>query len=298
MAALEPTRPGFDQIRPIRSFVDAEHNAAVVLRRLGFGDAYSTPIGTDGGVDVRGSLVVAQVKAEVLPVGRPVVQQLYGCAAAERKSAAFFALGGYQDGALAWATGLLDYALFRFDLSGDVEPVNSVAVQWLQHPPGSAPTPVTIDPDCPGAYGIATLIHDPQEVETLIPAQLTGSPCRVTNATVLATLGDASSVMSSLIPGEMLFIFDAHDLSDALRVFLIRTVRDQRMMIKVGKGLDATDIPLEIAPCWLFLVSDRPGSVIYPAQRSGTSKHSRDWAALGQSLPWLVSDSLNKTELW
>jgi hypothetical protein len=112
--------------RPIRSARDAEEVACAWLRAWGFTDAVVTGTGADEGIDVFGSDVVAQVKAEVRPIGRPVLQSLAGVALVEHKRSVFFALGGYTVEAASWADRA-DIALFTFDLAGDPEPVNALA---------------------------------------------------------------------------------------------------------------------------------------------------------------------------
>jgi hypothetical protein len=113
---------------PIRAPRDAEENAARWMRYWGFEDAQSTGPGTDEGIDVNSSEAVAQVKAYMVPVGRPDLQNLAGVAAVERKKAIFFALSGYTVQALEWAERA-DMALFTFDLMGDPEPLNSAALR-------------------------------------------------------------------------------------------------------------------------------------------------------------------------
>ena len=76
--------------RTIRSPDDAEQVAAEWMRHLGFGDARCTGAGTDGGVDVRSREAVAQVKAQLTPVGRPELQALYGVARSEGCQPLFF----------------------------------------------------------------------------------------------------------------------------------------------------------------------------------------------------------------
>jgi Restriction endonuclease len=110
--------------RTIRSPEDAEQVAAEWMRHVGFGDARCTGAGTDGGVDVRSRDAVAQVKAQLTPVGRPELQALYGVARSEGRQALFFSLMSYTAAALAWADEV-GMALFRFDHAGLVEPVNS-----------------------------------------------------------------------------------------------------------------------------------------------------------------------------
>jgi Restriction endonuclease len=112
--------------RTIRSPDDAEQVAAEWMRHLGFDDARCTGAGTDGGVDVRSRAAVAQVKAQLTPVGRPELQALYGVARSEGRQPLFFSLMSYTAAALAWADEV-GMALFRFDHAGMVEPVNATA---------------------------------------------------------------------------------------------------------------------------------------------------------------------------
>ena len=114
----------------IRSPADAEQVAAEWMRHLGFADARCTGAGTDGGVDVRSGEAVAQVKAQLTPVGRPELQALYGVARSEGRQPLFFSLMNYTAAALTWADEV-GMALFRFDHAGLVEPVNLAAEALL-----------------------------------------------------------------------------------------------------------------------------------------------------------------------
>ncbi len=129
--------------RTIRSPDDAEQVAAEWMRHLGFPDARCTAPGTDGGVDVRSAGAVAQVKAQLAPVGRPELQALYGVARSEGRRPLFFSLMSYTAAALTWADSV-GMALFRFDHAGMVEPVNVVAEELLvvAGGPGRARPPV------------------------------------------------------------------------------------------------------------------------------------------------------------
>lgn len=106
------------------------------MRHLGFSDARCTPAGTDGGVDVRSSGAVAQVKAQLTPVGRPELQALYGVARSEGRRPLFFSLMSYTAAALTWADEV-GMPLFRFDHAGMVEPVSVAAEELLVAPGGS-----------------------------------------------------------------------------------------------------------------------------------------------------------------
>ncbi|HEV7862402.1 MAG TPA: restriction endonuclease [Acidimicrobiia bacterium] len=116
--------------RTIRSPDDAEQVAAEWMRHLGFDDARCTAAGTDGGVDVRSRGAVAQVKAQLAPVGRPELQALYGIARSEGRLPLFFSLMSYTAAAQGWADEV-GMALFRFDHAGMVEAVNGAGEALL-----------------------------------------------------------------------------------------------------------------------------------------------------------------------
>lgn len=105
-------------------WAEAEHLAAAALVSMGFADARVTGPGTDGGVDVRGRTVVAQVKYLGTPVGRPVLQQLIGAAGGARPVC--FSRNGFTKQASAYAQEA-GIALFIVTLPGQVSPVNSIA---------------------------------------------------------------------------------------------------------------------------------------------------------------------------
>lgn len=119
--AIEPPEP-----KLIRSFEDAESATAEWLRFYGYVDVVVVGGAGDGGVDVRGIDILAQVKAEVGKVGRPVVQQTYGISRLESKRAAVFSLGGFTEEAIAWANDA-EVGLFTFDLVGEPQPLNAAA---------------------------------------------------------------------------------------------------------------------------------------------------------------------------
>ena len=68
---------------------DAEAFAEKLIRWLGFPDAKVTSEGSDEGKDVDSRQAVTQVKDIGAVVSRPIVQQLNGVAAAERKIPVF-----------------------------------------------------------------------------------------------------------------------------------------------------------------------------------------------------------------
>ena len=117
--------------RLIRSPEDAELLASEWMRWMGFFDATCTRSGADGGLDVVSTAAVGQVKAHMIPVGRPELQQLYGVATSEHKTPLFFSLMSYTAQALEWADKV-GMPLFRFDHAGALEAVNALGGQLIQ----------------------------------------------------------------------------------------------------------------------------------------------------------------------
>lgn len=100
---------------------------AEAVRRLGFSDAAATPVGPDGGIDVRAAYALAQVKWKGGVVGRPDLQRFYGaCAGEQHKATLFFSAAGYSESALEYAV-VVNIALFEYDPLGEIEPLNSAA---------------------------------------------------------------------------------------------------------------------------------------------------------------------------
>ncbi len=103
------------------------------MRQLGFDDASVTRGGPDGGIDVRSSSAVAQVKCWFKPVGTPDLQRLFGARGHQRHlKMLFFARSGYARGALDYAADH-EIALYTFDDEGHISPVNDHARTLMSH---------------------------------------------------------------------------------------------------------------------------------------------------------------------
>ncbi len=125
---LEPdtaARRGAPPRIPVENWDDAEELAVRYIKWLGFTDAKRTAAGSDEGKDVESAKCVAQVKDMGTGATRPMLQQLFGVASAEKKTPMFFSRG-YAKTALEWGEkhGI---ALFKFDLRGTVTPLNTAA---------------------------------------------------------------------------------------------------------------------------------------------------------------------------
>jgi hypothetical protein len=114
----------------VATWQHAEHLACGHMIELGFADAEVTPAGSDGGVDVRASGGIAQVKHFTsAPVGAPAVQQLVG-AATRTVHGLFYALAGFTKAAVLLAEKH-NVALFQYDLRGEIAARSDSAEQLV-----------------------------------------------------------------------------------------------------------------------------------------------------------------------
>lgn len=115
----------------IRTPAQAELNAANQMRTLGYDDATAVPGGADGGIDVRSSRAVAQVKWRGAQVTRPELQNLYGARGLDHhKELWFFAASGYTKTAIDYAN-LVEMALHTYEPSGFLQPINRHATSKI-----------------------------------------------------------------------------------------------------------------------------------------------------------------------
>ncbi|WP_425295526.1 MULTISPECIES: restriction endonuclease [Nocardia] len=111
----------------IKTFAQAEQNAARQMRALGYTDARVTPPGPDGGIDVLSSTAVAQVKWRGAQVSRPDLHRLYGARGGRHHlDMLFFAATNYSGPAIQYANEV-DIALFVYFPTGELDPVNRSA---------------------------------------------------------------------------------------------------------------------------------------------------------------------------
>ena len=115
----------------IRTPAQAECNAAARMRELGYHDAVAVPAGPDGGIDVRSTHAVGQVKFRGASASRPELQNLYGArGTSHEKEMWFFAASGYTKSAVDYAdsVGML---LFTYEPTGELSSANSHAYAKL-----------------------------------------------------------------------------------------------------------------------------------------------------------------------
>ena len=107
----------------------------------------------------------------------------------------------------------------------------------------------------------------------IIAAELE-APLRITSGPALQHAGDIAAVLSSLQPGEVLFLDEIHRTSRPAEEMLYLAMEDFRVDVVVGKGAGATAIPLEIAPFTLVGATTRAGMLPSPLRdRFGFTAH-------------------------
>jgi Holliday junction DNA helicase RuvB len=108
----------------------------------------------------------------------------------------------------------------------------------------------------------------------MIIAHESGRPLRLSSGPAIAHAGDLAAILSSLIPGEVLFIDEIHRMARPAEEMLYLAMEDYRIDIMVGKGAGATSIPLELAPFTLVGATTRSGLLPNPLRdRFGFTAH-------------------------
>lgn len=99
-------------------------------------------------------------------------------------------------------------------------------------------------------------------------------PLRMTSGPAIQHAGDLAAVLSSLVPGEVLFIDEIHRMARSAEEMLYLAMEDFRVDIMVGKGAGATSISLELAPFTLVGATTRSGLLPNPLRdRFGFTAH-------------------------
>jgi Holliday junction DNA helicase RuvB len=108
----------------------------------------------------------------------------------------------------------------------------------------------------------------------MIVAHESGRPLRMSSGPAIQHAGDLAALLSSLTPGEILFIDEIHRMARSAEEMLYLAMEDFRIDIMVGKGAGATSIPLELAPFTLVGATTRSGLLPNPLRdRFGFTAH-------------------------
>ncbi|MET0989239.1 MAG: Holliday junction branch migration DNA helicase RuvB [Glaciihabitans sp.] len=108
----------------------------------------------------------------------------------------------------------------------------------------------------------------------MIVAHESGRPLRMSSGPAIQHAGDLAALLSSLTPGEILFIDEIHRMARSAEEMLYLAMEDFRIDIMVGKGAGATSIPLELSPFTLVGATTRAGLLPNPLRdRFGFTAH-------------------------
>ena len=97
----------------------------------------------------------------------------------------------------------------------------------------------------------------------IVAAEL-GSGIRTTSGPVIERSGDLAAILTSLAPGDVLFIDEIHRIAKPAEELLYSAMEDFRVDVIVGKGPGATAIPLDVEPFTLVGATTRAGLLSGP----------------------------------
>ncbi len=98
---------------------------------------------------------------------------------------------------------------------------------------------------------------------TIIAREL-DAPLRITSGPAVQHAGDLAAILSSLQPGEVLFLDEIHRTARPAEEMLYLAMEDFRVDVVIGKGPGATAVPLELPPFTLVAATTRAGLITTP----------------------------------
>ena len=99
-------------------------------------------------------------------------------------------------------------------------------------------------------------------------------PIRITSGPASQQAGDLASILSSLEPGEVLFVDEVHRLPRAAEELLYIAMEDFRVDVMIGKGPGASSIPLTLPRFTMIGATTREGMLPSPLRaRFGFTAH-------------------------
>lgn len=95
---------------------------------------------------------------------------------------------------------------------------------------------------------------------------------RITSGPAIERVGDLASILTNLIPGDILFIDEVHRLNKLIEEVLYPAMESRVLDIVIGKGPSARTIQLELPPFTLIAATTRTGLLSGPLRsRFGVS---------------------------
>ena len=118
----------------------------------------------------------------------------------------------------------------------------------------------------PPGLGKTTLAH-------LIAKEL-GANIKITSGPAIERVGDLASILTNLMPHDVLFIDEAHRLNRSIEEVLYPAMENGTLDIILGKGPSARTIQLELPPFTLVAATTRTGLLSSPLRsRFGITLH-------------------------
>lgn len=108
----------------------------------------------------------------------------------------------------------------------------------------------------PAGLGKTTLAH-------LIAREM-NTNIRVTSGPAIERVGDLASILTNLMPGDILFIDEAHRLNKLIEEILYPAMETRTLDIVIGKGPSARTIQLDLPPFTLIAATTRIGLLSSP----------------------------------
>ncbi len=98
----------------------------------------------------------------------------------------------------------------------------------------------------------------------MLMAREMGVQLRTTSGPVLEKPGDLVGLLTSLTPGDMLFIDEIHRMKPALEEFLYSAMEDFRIDVRIGEGPNAQTVPMALERFTLIGATTRFGLLTPP----------------------------------
>lgn len=87
---------------------------------------------------------------------------------------------------------------------------------------------------------------------------------RITSGPAIERVGDLASILTNLLPGDILFIDEAHRLNKMIEEVMYPAMESRTLDIIIGKGPSARTIQLELPPFTLIAATTRIGLLSSP----------------------------------
>ena len=91
-----------------------------------------------------------------------------------------------------------------------------------------------------------------------------GGKIRLVNGPSIEKPGDLAAILSTIEPGDILFIDEIHRIPRVVEEILYGAMEDFNLTLMIGKGDEARNISIDLAPFTLFGATTKPGDLSSP----------------------------------